>query len=283
MPEKRLARICAGTIHENFAAHQEGFNRITRRAPGRFNSRQWTRIRSDATERLNLYAASIERTEARLRTLLAQNTTDPSLWSAARADYDRRIADREDRELAKTFFNSVTRRILGTVGVNRQVEFVHDDQAPPLAVPTAAIYRTYPLTDAVASVVAAILADYTVFDFDRAALENRLPRIANRITDRLRELPGPIQAARIEMIRPVFYRGQGAYLIGRIVAADTVIPLVMALLHPPQGVVVDALLLDADGASIVFSYTRSAFNVDIEPVGQLVAFLRYSNRKGKME
>jgi isocitrate dehydrogenase kinase/phosphatase len=80
--------------------------------------------------------------------------------------------------------------------------------------------------------------------------------------------------ARIEMIRHIFYRGQGAYLIGRIVAGDRIIPLAMALLHPSAGVVVDALLLDTDGLSIVFSYTRSAFHVQVEKPGELVGFLR---------
>jgi isocitrate dehydrogenase kinase/phosphatase len=48
----------------------------------------------------------------------------------------------------------------------------------------------------------------------------------------------------------------------------------MALLHPPGGVVIDAVLLNTDAASVVFSYTRSAFKVDVKRPGQLVAFLR---------
>jgi isocitrate dehydrogenase kinase/phosphatase len=82
------------------------------------------------------------------------------------------------------------------------------------------------------------------------------------------------QPIHIEMVRSIFFRGQGAYIIGRIMAGKRIIPMVMALLNPPGGMQVDALLLDADGVSIVFSYTRSAFHVIVEKPDELVGFLQ---------
>jgi isocitrate dehydrogenase kinase/phosphatase len=273
MTTRRLAQRCAICIHERFQDYEDRFRTITRRAPERFMNRRWAQVQADTTERLNLYARVVDQAETVIRSLLADRVADGTVWTAARADYADCIADRSDRELAETFFNSVTRRILDTVGVNRQIEFIHDDHPPAVACPTESLCRTYPLTGSIEPIIRQVFSDCSDVRMDHAAVEKVLPRIAGSVTNHLNRTHGNRQPARIEMIRQIFYRGQGAYLIGRIVAGDQVIPLAMALLHSSAGVVVDALLLDTDGLSIVFSYTRSAFHVMVDnPIG-LVGFL----------
>jgi len=274
MPAQPLAQHCADTILENFYEHQERFRKITQRAPDLFNSRQWAQIRSDTTERLNLYAACVAQVESGIRRLLGERVANDSLWADARADYAVRIAGRKDRELAQTFFNSITRRILGTIGVNRRIEFVQDDAADSLQPSADPVYRAYAMADGIQPAVDRLLNDFAELAWNRMSLAHSLPQIAARIETRLQEAQAAIPTACIEMLCPVFYRGQGAYLIGRILADGQVLPLVMALLHPPGGVVVDAVLMDIDAASVVFSYTRSAFKVDVKRPGRLVAFLR---------
>jgi isocitrate dehydrogenase kinase/phosphatase len=273
MTNDPLTRACAATIHEQYHSYQDRFRRITQRAPQRFVHRQWAQIRSDATERLNLYATIVDRTESDLRAILQGQPTAIDLWAAAKASYAKRITDGDDRGLAETFFNSVTRRIFGTVGINRQIEFVHTD--PPQTHPEtpSSLFSTYPLNGPIAPVIRQILVSYGDLPMTASSLERALPRLVSRIEQRLRDLPASNEKARIDMLRPVFYRGQGAFLIGRITRAGKIVPLVMALLHPPDGVAVDALLLDADGASIVFSYTRSAFNILVDKPSQLIGFL----------
>ena len=43
------------------------------------------------------------------------------------------------------------------------------------------------------------------------------------------------------MIKTAFYRGMGAYLVGRLFSGSQSIPLALALLHTPQGVTVDSV------------------------------------------
>ena len=76
------------------------------------------------------------------------------------------------------------------------------------------------------------------------------------------------------MIPAVFYRNQGAYLVGRIRSGDQVMPLTLALHHPAGGIVVDAVLLSADEVSIIFSFTRSYFHVEVHRPRDLVMFLK---------
>jgi len=77
-----------------------------------------------------------------------------------------------------------------------------------------------------------------------------------------------------EIVRPVFYRNKGAFLVGRLRRGAHYTPLVLALLNPESGVVVDAVLMTEDEVSIVFSFTRSYFHVEVEQPDELIKFLK---------
>ncbi len=268
-----LAKACAACIHDGYGDYRNRFGQISLKAPGRFRQRQWAQRQADSTLRLNLYGVIVDQAETAVRNLLQGQVTEDDIWAAAKADFSARIVKWADRELAETFFNSVTRRIFATVGVNRRIEFVHDTAPPPPPAPDDSMITVYPLSDRLEAVFRQIFADQNGFRFDEQALTGALPTMAARLAERI-DTGHRGDPMRIEMLRCAFYRGQGAYLIGRVAGNDRVIPLVLALLHPPGGVVVDAMVLDSDGVSIVFSYTRSDFHVPVKHPGQLVGFLK---------
>ena len=70
----------------------------------------------------------------------------------------------------------------------------------------------------------------------------------------------------------VFYRGSGAYLVGRLVVGATIVPLALAIRND-TGLAVDAVLLEENDLSILFSYTRAYFHVDVPRPSDLVRFL----------
>jgi isocitrate dehydrogenase kinase/phosphatase len=79
---------------------------------------------------------------------------------------------------------------------------------------------------------------------------------------------------RAEIVRSVFYRGQSAYIVGLLYAGSVRMPMVLSLRHETSGgVVVDAVLLTEDAVSILFSFTRSYFHVDVARPYDLVRFL----------
>jgi isocitrate dehydrogenase kinase/phosphatase len=267
---------CADVIHAAFGSYQDRFLQITLRARDCFMQRNWAAMQRDANERLSLYTGVMDQVESDIRNLLGDRCRDTSLWVEAKRAYHRQIEPRSDAELAETFFNSVGRRIFGTIGVDERIEFIASPQTTAGQVPMETIARRYALTesgDSPDSVVERILADYG-FTFSQAVLAEVLPRISAALAARLDQAGRMPASAAIEMLKPVFFRSQGAYLIGRLVSDDTHIPLVMVLLHPPEGPLVDALVMDADAVSIVFSYTRSAFHVPLARPAQTVAFLK---------
>ena len=87
-------------------------------------------------------------------------------------------------------------------------------------------------------------------------------------------LAGP--ASRIEMVKSVFFRGKGAYLIGCAfpVHQGPCLAFGLALLHGENGVSVDAVLTGEDDIAILFSFTRSYFRVDAESPHELVRILK---------
>ena len=125
--DSRLANLAAGAIVEGFASFDDRFRIITRRARTRFINRDWAGLRADSGQRFEAYGLAVSAVKARLDDLLGPRLDDRQLWGLMKAVYSGLIQEREDWELAETFYNSVTRRIFVTVGVEASIEFVDTD------------------------------------------------------------------------------------------------------------------------------------------------------------
>jgi isocitrate dehydrogenase kinase/phosphatase len=271
--EKRISRLAANVIYEAFNTYRSRFKAITQRAQLRFKNRDWQGMQQDAAKRLNLYKDVIDHMEGRIKYLLVGRAQDKQVWENIKAVYSGIIAQNDDWELAETFFNSITRRIFATVGVDAKIEFVNTDFDLPPSQSSAAIFHTYRGRDSTAALIEQILMDYPLMaPFQNAAHD--AGRIAAKIDSHLQALGSSGIIDRIEMVRSVFYRGTGAYLIGRIYAESQLVPLAIALLHLPAGIAVDAVLLYEEDVSILFGFTRSYFHVEVDRPYDLINFLR---------
>src|SRR5258705_9882478 len=114
------AAIIAGA----FQSYMDRFRTLTRRARRRFEERDWAAAQQDSGERLDLYVEVVDEGMVRLVDVLGSRLEDRPTWTTVRTAYEALIAGRADAELAETFFNSFTRRIFHTIGVDPGVEFV---------------------------------------------------------------------------------------------------------------------------------------------------------------
>ena len=260
------------SIHRAYKEYQTGFRQITQRAKNRFEECDWHGVHSDALERLELYKKVIDRTVAQVNNLLGGQVHDRLIWVDMKGGYSRMISCCADFELAETFFNSVTRRIFHTVGVDPSIEYVDSDFEPRLQPDNERIYTIYARSDDVGlqNLIGAVLADHPFkCGYEDAARDATLA--AKVIYQEL----GDLQIARIEIIRAEFYRNFRAYLIGRIVLQErSVLPLAIALRNHGNGVLIDAVLLDENDVSIVFSFTRSYFHVEVDHPHEVIDFLK---------
>jgi len=273
LTEKRLATLTANVICEAFNTHQARYKGITQRARLRFKNRDWLSMQRDAAERLSLYKEVVDHIERRIKYLLGGRAQNKQVWERVKTIYSAMITGNHDWELAETFFNSITRRIFATVGVDRKIEFVNTDFDTPPNHFAGAVFHTYAGPEAAADLILQILTDYPLMaPFQNASHD--AAQVAARIERHLLDQGVSGIIDRIEMVRNVFYRGMGAYLIGRIHAGSQQVPLALALLHPPGGIIVDAVLLDEDDVSILFSFTRSYFHVVVDRPYDLISFLK---------
>jgi isocitrate dehydrogenase kinase/phosphatase len=266
-----VSDAAATIVRDAFLAYREAFAGVTRRAAVRFAARDWASAQRDSVERLELYARSVDAAIAALERGLGPAARERRCWAGAKERYAAFISGRPDRELGETFFNSVTRRLFETLGVDAALEFVASDfarGAPPLALAYERLSNEGRLTELAARLLRRFELQAPWDDLDRdAAL------FALRLAAAAAAWPGGVLAA--DVVPSPFYRGKGAYLVGRVCGrGERQLPLVLGLLNERGRVRLDAVLLDEDSASIVFGFTRAYFAVDAPQPGALVAFLK---------
>ncbi|MDB6089222.1 MAG: hypothetical protein JWN85_2006 [Gammaproteobacteria bacterium] len=268
-----LARACARQIAEAFASYNAQFRSITRRAPLRFDSRDSKASQRDAVERIDLYDLFVNQTVTTVRTRLGQGALERSLWIRIRDNFPAEISSLPDPEFAKTFFSSITRRLFGTVGIAPDIEFVATDLDPLANITSAVGTNTYLNHGSLPLLFEDVLGDVR-FRSSWRDLDKSILHVTSEVTAHLHARNERRPVLRVEIIRPVFYQISRAYIVGRIVGAGFLVPLVIALKNTDGGILVDAVMLAEGDVSIVFSFTRSYFHVDLERVGEAVVFLK---------
>jgi len=273
LTDSRLANLGARAIHAGLETYRTRFQTITAQAKENFERADWLRIRANALERLELYRLVVDEVEATVTDLLAERVQQKLVWASMKAVYSGLIANHDDWELAETFYNSITRRIFDTVGVDPQIEFVSTDFETPPTQAERPVYRVYGPATALSQLVEEVILAYD-WQTPFASLHGDAQQAGQELADTLREIGALRLVERLEMAEHPFFRGMAAYLVGRLFSGSHTIPFVLALLNTDQGLKVDKLILDEAGCSIIFSFARAYFHVMVTRPYDLVQFLR---------
>jgi isocitrate dehydrogenase kinase/phosphatase len=268
--ERRVAERGAAILEDTFLSYIKEFQRFTLQARLRFEARDWKGALQDSADRLDVYSRLVGHTAEHLHDLLDADAREKTTWRAMKAAYLRRVGDRTDSELAETFFNSITRRIFTTVGVDEDLEFVAD--SPALADTEAGVLDVtdiFPCVPTVRDAVVRLLRRHE-FSIGYEALSSDVTFVARAIEEHCRGA----EIVSIQAVRSLFFRNKGAYVVGRVRTRAGDHPMAIALLNESGRVSVDAVLLNEDEVSIVFSFSRSYFFVDATRPSALVDFLR---------
>jgi isocitrate dehydrogenase kinase/phosphatase len=269
---QRPITTAVASIDAAYEKYERGFDEITRRARGRFERRDWSGAQADATERLALYKAHVDAAVADVHDILEDAVMERTVWAAMRSQHALLTAGRPGTELAETFFNSVTRRVFSTVGVDPAIEYLDRISAVEHEGITGPIYQSHSVTSVDSELVRRLLLQVP-WSVPYAQLDRDAVLVAELIDARVRGVLGEPGPATIDLLGAVFYRNKGAYLVGRIRAGAATVPLVLPLLHAERGIVVDAVLMTTDEASVVFGFSWTYFRVDSPRPAALVDFL----------
>jgi isocitrate dehydrogenase kinase/phosphatase len=265
-----LAADTAAQIAEHFRLYNEEFGRITRRAARNFLAEDWQSAQTDSVERIELYEVRVARCVTAVGGQLQGRRTDVPLWTDIKGSFESLVARRPDSDFYHTFFNSVTRDLFGTVGVNWEVEFCETTSGRASGSVPIRVYR---VGGSLPAAVREILVDLP-FGAAIGDMDSAIHRISAEIGRYFATGHHSGAPESIELIEPVFYRGMQALAVGRVIGDGAITPLVLSFTILQKRVQVDAVMLSRADVGSLFGYARSYFHVDLPVVSAAITLLR---------
>jgi len=268
------ALAVAQMILDGFDDYREHFRQITDGARERFERAQWQQGQAASAARINLYEEKVSEVTTHLREHFDDGTLlDIDTWPVVKSAYIGLIDLRFDDELSETWYNSIFCGLFSHDLISDGCMFIHTTR-PSLRRARAAQTRTYTPAGNIPQMLTQIFADYR-FSEPYADLASDLHRLETQLRENLPDWVCKDPDLKVELFSSVLYRNKGAYLVGRIYTRDEQWPLVIPLLHREgQGIQIDALITDEAEVSIIFSFTRSYFMVDVPVPAEFVGFLK---------
>ena len=265
----RAAAAIAAAIAEHFRAYNEEFGRITRRAAAHFAARDWRAAERDSVARIELYERCVGGCLAALADDLAALRVDRRPWPEIKRVYACLVDDRPDPDFYRTFFNSVSRDLFGTVGVDPELEFCANSGRTAGGVPL----RIYRVSGALPAAVRELFADLP-FAGQLHDLETAVHRVSADIGRYFDAYRSAVSPESIECVEPLFHRGHSAFLVARVVDETSVTPLVIEFSNGEDGVRLVGAMVSRIEVGSLFGFERSYFHVDLPAVGAAITLLR---------
>ncbi|SIT12355.1 bifunctional isocitrate dehydrogenase kinase/phosphatase [Neptunomonas antarctica] len=264
-------RIAEETL-KHFVDYRVLFKEITDMAQERFEQAKWHEIQQAAVERIDLYEKQSQAAAAEIIVLIGSCVYDESLWSEAKARYIDLLYKRDDFELAETFYNSIYCKVFTHHQLTNEHMFIRSSMAGREVVSGDNIYHTYSMKQGLIALIRQLLNDYSF----NVPWENKNKDIGNIARYFQKNMPINVvvdEAVTVEVVSSVFYRNKGAYIVGRIHFSNLELPFILPVLNNNGRVYIDTVISDQDQVSVIFSFTRAYFMVDVNVPSEFIRFL----------
>ncbi|WP_306714575.1 bifunctional isocitrate dehydrogenase kinase/phosphatase [Burkholderia dolosa] len=267
----------AQTMLEYFDRHYRIFREAAVEAKARFEHADWHGLQRLARERITSYDDRVKECVEVLQDEYDAENIDDEVWQQIKLHYIGLLTSHRQPECAETFFNSVCCKILHRSYFNNDFIFVRPaisteylENDEPAAKPTYRAY--YPASDGLAVTLERIVTNFQLEPpFEDLARD--IACVMQAITDefgRFDEAPN----FQIHVLSSLFFRNKSAYIVGRIINADRVLPFAVPIRHVRAGLLaLDTVLLRRDQLQIIFSFSHSYFLVDMDVPSAYVDFL----------
>jgi isocitrate dehydrogenase kinase/phosphatase len=275
----QVAYDMAQTLLMGFQRHYSIFREAGRSAKQAFENRNWQGIRQLLRDRITFYDQRVIETAQMLEDEFDAHALSDEIWQQVKLHYIGLLSNLHQPELAETFFNSVTTRILASKYFNNKfifvrptisTEYLENDEAP-----SKPSYRAYYPgdIDGLKPILKNLVNSFELNNsFEN--LERDLDLTTKLIQDSLSHTSSSTDF-QIHALSTLFFRNKTAYIMGRIINGEKIFPLVLALMHNAKGqLVIDGILLSEVHLRLIFSFTHSYFLVDMEVPSAYVTFMR---------
>ena len=294
--DSTIAYDIAEAMMDGFNRHYQLFRTESARAKHRFETADWHGQQRAQRERIEFYDLRVREASTRLEREFKAGEQSMDVWHQVKLHYIGLLVNHHQPELAETFFNSVTTKILHRsyfqndfIFVRPAVSTEYIENDDPAAQPTYRAY--YPSRETLCETVVRLVRDFELrLGFDD--LERDACLVAQAMSGRLGDVK--LRANfQIQVLSGLFFRNKGAYVVGKIINGFTEIPFALPILHsqPEPGhegtgsegissaadagrLVIDAALFGEDDLLILFSFARAYFMVDMGIPSAYVQFLR---------
>ncbi|MGH8831641.1 MAG: bifunctional isocitrate dehydrogenase kinase/phosphatase [Polaromonas sp.] len=276
--DSSIAYDIAKAMMNGFNRHYQLFRSESARAKHRFETADWHGQQRAQRERIEFYDLRVREASMRLEREFGAGEQPMDVWQQVKLHYIGLLVNHHQPELAETFFNSVTTKILHRsyfqndfifVRPAVSTEYIENDE--PTAQPTYRAY--YPTRDNMRENILRL-----VLDFDLRLEFEDLDRDAGYVLEAMNERLGEVKLRanfQIQVLSSLFFRNKGAYVVGKIINGFNELPFALPVLHGKGGkLVIDAVLFGEDDLLILFSFARAYFMVDMGIPSAYVQFLR---------
>jgi isocitrate dehydrogenase kinase/phosphatase len=265
-PSQSKIAATVDTIVNGYHAYRRYFQTITTRAMDRFVGCDWSGLQA--------YQKVLQQVVTDLTDTLGPQSDDRRLWVAVKTAITPELGRMHSPDIAETFFNSVARRLGNIIGADPQLEFLRETPRPLPAPRVGRDYQRFPASHLSTEALCHTILQASVFNSHFQDIEREARRMARHFAVGLPDAPASARIHHVDLIVAPFFRGMGAYLIGRTVTSDGAChPLAIALINDNGGIAIDGVINDTRGFRILFSFTHSYFHVSTEHILELVAFL----------
>ena len=260
-------------ILKAFEKHFRLYSRITRDAQVYFEQAQWQKSQAAVKQRISIYENALADVVSILYHKFEPRNQDDAFWRTLKLQFINILADHPQYELAETFYNSVIGRLFTHSKIDDDFIFLLPSRCYLPGQMRDKVANRFEGHANIAVTMSEIFASYQL----NIELARRDDDVRNIVTFFATQFePSQFQQPyQVEMLKPVFYRNKGAYLIGRISGSQGSMPFVVALmLDNNKQLYVDAILTSRRDLSVLFGFARSYFLVDSQYPAEIVSFLQ---------
>ena len=275
--DSTLAYDIAKAMMDGFNRHYRLFRTESARAKHRFETADWHGQQRAQRERIEFYDLRVREASKRLEREFKAGEQPMDIWQQVKLHYIGLLVNHHQPELAETFFNSVTTKILHRsyfqndfifVRPAVSTEYIENDESESR--PTYRCY--YPGAGNLPAVLVQMVQDFDLrvaFDdlardaaWVHAAMAARLGDAKLRANFQLQVLTG------------LFFRNKGSYVVGKLINGFNEFAFALPVLHNrADKLVIDAALFGEDDLLMLFSFARAYFMVDMEIPSAYVHYL----------
>jgi len=260
-------------ILSHFDKSYRWFTRITRGAQERFEKGNWKETQLASKERITIYEQSLSDAVAEIYQLTQVHQKDDAFWQQLKKVFALQLEGHPQFELAETFYNSVIGRLFKHRKIDNEMMFVLPSRCFLPGQDRDKVVNSFDTTTTVREMYESIFKIYR-YNIPFENFERDLQHLEEALRARLDKAQlASVQA--VEILKPTFFRGKAAYLIGRICMPDETLPFVIAMRrYNDPNMFVDALLTDRKDLSVIFGFARSYFMADTLYPAEVTAFLQ---------